>query len=173
MSHNCPNCGAPVTSYICEYCGTVLKKPDKTAKVLDKICELELERKEKAVQDLSRLVVQTSQELQTQCLLDQLNYYGIDTQIRNMRDSINVGMASQVCNIQQSMLNTYVQTQANIYTCSHDIYQEVHERDVTAITAKEEESSSGRDYSKLILVLVVFIFIIIEAFFLIQFFESL
>lgn len=22
--YNCPNCGAPVTSHICEYCGTVI-----------------------------------------------------------------------------------------------------------------------------------------------------
>lgn len=26
---NCPNCGAPITSYICEYCGTELEKPKK------------------------------------------------------------------------------------------------------------------------------------------------
>ena len=24
---NCPNCGAPITSYECEYCGTVFEDP--------------------------------------------------------------------------------------------------------------------------------------------------
>lgn len=27
--YNCPNCGAPITSYICEYCGTEFEKPKK------------------------------------------------------------------------------------------------------------------------------------------------
>ncbi len=28
-SCNCPNCGAPITSDICEYCGTEFEKPKK------------------------------------------------------------------------------------------------------------------------------------------------
>lgn len=27
MDTNCPNCGAPITSYRCEYCGTKFESP--------------------------------------------------------------------------------------------------------------------------------------------------
>lgn len=30
---NCPNCGAPIKSHQCEYCGTVFADPDKHAKI--------------------------------------------------------------------------------------------------------------------------------------------
>lgn len=171
--YNCPNCGAPLKHNYCEYCGTVFKRSDGLSKTLDKLCEMELERKNRELDEYRQRIRNVNRDYQMQTLLNQLNAYSIDTQIMNVRGSINTGMASQMCNIQQSMLNANASTQANIFTCNHNICQEMHERDVTAMTAKAEELSSGREYSKLILILVVFIFIILEVFFLIQFFGSL
>jgi len=115
---NCPNCGAPVSSYICEYCGTEFEKPKK------KMSDEEMResfanfvRKQKLVDELKRQQrladLQASQEWQTQNLLNALNIYGVNTQIMNMRDSINTSMALQNCSLRDQMYNASMLT--NVY----------------------------------------------------------
>lgn len=103
---NCPNCGAPISSYICEYCGTEFEKPKKV---------LTDEEKRESFADFIReqklAQMKASQEWQTQQLLNTLNTYSVQTQIANIRDSVNVHMV-QTCNLQDSM-KAY-QSQINI-----------------------------------------------------------
>lgn len=48
---NCPNCGAPITSYVCEYCGTV-----HDSKLINKSTMLKIENerleKQMAIEEL-------------------------------------------------------------------------------------------------------------------------
>lgn len=50
---NCPNCGAPINSYICEYCGTEVKHYEPTENLDDLIRQRRLAE------------IQASQEFQT------------------------------------------------------------------------------------------------------------
>lgn len=115
---NCPNCGAPITSYICEYCGTELEKPKK--KLSDEELResfAEFVRKQKLVDELKRqqrqAELQASQAWQTQNLLNSLNSYIVNTQIMNMQDSINASMTSQTCSLHDQMYNVSMLT--NVY----------------------------------------------------------
>lgn len=97
---NCPNCGAPVSSYTCEYCGTELEKPKKILSDAEKRESFaNLVRK----QQIDRM--QASQEWQTQQILNTLNTYSVQTQIANIRDSLNT-------NIWQSQCYNYQDSQA-------------------------------------------------------------
>lgn len=115
---NCPNCGAPITSYICEYCGTEFEKPKKTLPDEENDSRL-LNLQEK----LRQAKLQASQEWQTQNLLNSLNSYNGNTQIMNMRDSINSAMAYQTCSLHDQMFNATMQT--NIYPVNNDIEQDI------------------------------------------------
>lgn len=57
QSCNCPNCGAPISGYICEYCGTEVKHYEPTEDLDDLIRQRRLAE------------IQASQEFQTRCLL--------------------------------------------------------------------------------------------------------
>jgi len=115
---NCPNCGAPVNSYICEYCGTELEKPKKKLSD-DEMREsfAEFARKQRQAE------LQASQEWQTQNLLNALNIYGVNTQIMNMQDSIKSAMLSQSCSLHDQMFNATMQT--NIYPVKNDVEQDI------------------------------------------------
>lgn len=80
---NCPNCGAPISGYICEYCGTEVKHYEPTEDLDDLIRQRRLAE------------IQASQEFQTRCLLNTLNNFTIDTQIMNIQDSINTAVDSK------------------------------------------------------------------------------
>lgn len=115
---NCPNCGAPISNYICEYCGTEFEKPKK--KMPDEEMResfAELVRKQR------RVDLQASQEWQRQNLLNTLNIYGVNTQIMNIQDSINTSMALQACSLHDQMYNASMQT--NSYPMSNDIEQQI------------------------------------------------
>lgn len=103
---NCPNCGAPISSYICEYCGTEFEKPKK-------VLTDEEKRESFAgfVREQKLAQMKASQEWQTQQLLNTLNTYSVQTQIANIRDSINAHML-QTCNFQDSMMA--FQSQINV-----------------------------------------------------------
>lgn len=100
---NCPNCGAPISSYICEYCGTEFEKPKKV---------LTDEEKRESFADFVReqklRQIPYYQEWQTRNLLN-----GVNTQIMNMRDSINTSMALQNCSLRDQMYNASMLT--NVY----------------------------------------------------------
>lgn len=106
--HNCPNCGAPITSYICEYCGTAFEKPKKKLSD-DEMREsfAELARKQRQAE------LQASQEWQTQNLLNTINRYNVNTQIMNMRDNINSVIAYQTCSLHDQMRSASMLT--NVY----------------------------------------------------------
>lgn len=106
--HNCPNCGAPITSYICEYCGTEFEKPKKKLSDEENDSHL-LNLQEK----LRQAELQASQEWQTQNLLNTINSYNVNTQIMNMRDSINSVIAYQTCSLHDQMYNASILT--NVY----------------------------------------------------------
>lgn len=103
---NCPNCGAPISSYICEYCGTEFEKPKKVLTNEEK-----RESLANFVREQKLRQIQTSQEWQTQQLLNTLNTYSVQTQIANIRDSINTHML-QTYNFKDSMMA--YQSQINI-----------------------------------------------------------
>ena len=116
--YNCPNCGAPISSYICEYCGTEFEKPKKKMPDEDmRESFANFVRKQKLVDELKRqqrrTELQASQEWQTQNLLNALNIYGVNTQIMNMQDSINASMALQNCSLRDQMYNASMLT--NVY----------------------------------------------------------
>lgn len=56
---NCPNCGAPISGYICEYCGTTFEDPNLT----------NLKR------ETNHLRILLAQQEQTNCILDALGRY--------------------------------------------------------------------------------------------------
>ena len=123
---NCPNCGAPISSYICEYCGTEFEKPKKKLsyeEMRESFAEAEIVRKQKLIDELKRqqrrAELQASQEWQTQNLFNAINGYNVNTQIMNMRDSINSAMAYQTCSLHDQMYNASMQT--NIYPMTNDI----------------------------------------------------
>lgn len=78
---NCPNCGAPVNSYICEYCGTEFEKPKK---------KLSDEEARESFADFARkqrlAELQASQEWQTQKLLNSLMNNNIEQEIPISKD---------------------------------------------------------------------------------------
>lgn len=120
---NCPNCGAPINNYICEYCGTEFENPKK--KLSDEEMREsfgEFARKQKLIEELKsqqkQAELQASQEWQTQNLLNALNIYGVNTQIMNMQDSINASMAYQTRSLHDQMYNASVPT--NVYPNSDD-----------------------------------------------------
>ena len=103
---NCPNCGAPISSYICEYCGTEFEKPKKVLTDEEKRESfVEFARKQQLNQK------QASQEWQKQQILNTLNSYSVQNQIANIRDSINTHML-QTCNFQDSTMA--FQSQINV-----------------------------------------------------------
>lgn len=115
---NCPNCGAPLTSYICEYCGTEFEKPKK--KLSDEEMResfAEFTRKQRQAE------LQASQAWQTQILLNTINGYNVNTQIMNIQSSINASMSNQICSLHDQMRNASIQ--ANIYPANHDIEQKI------------------------------------------------
>lgn len=115
---NCPNCGAPISGYICEYCGTEFEKPRK------KLSDEEMRESFAEFTRKQRLAkLQASQEWQTQNLLNTLNSYNVNTQIMNMRDSINSAMALQTCSLHDQMYNVSMQT--NVYPVNNDIEQKI------------------------------------------------
>lgn len=111
---NCPNCGAPITNYICEYCGTILdpvrarqvdhEMNERYQKLLDKISELELAR------------VQTAQELQMQHMVYMLR--------DNLRNAAQVSEADRlwlqaqncICDTRTSINSDLANLQSNLYT---------------------------------------------------------
>jgi len=111
---NCPNCGAPIASYICEYCGTKFERPKK--ELLD---EEWRESFDELVRKQRQAELQASQEWQTQSLLNTirgLSYdsYNLNThQIMNMRDNINSVIAYQTCSLHDQMYNASMLT--NVY----------------------------------------------------------
>lgn len=102
---NCPNCGAPVMNYICEYCGTELEKPKKVLS--------DQEAREsfvKLVRQQQQAQLQASQIAQTQQIINSLNAYSSQTQIMNIRDSIDSSMIQAQSYIYQDSMSPY-QTQ--------------------------------------------------------------
>lgn len=91
---NCPNCGAPVSSYICEYCGTEFEKPKKVLTDEEK-----RESFASFVREQKLAQMKASQEWQSQQILNTLNAYSVQTQIANIRDSINTNMHQSQTNI--------------------------------------------------------------------------
>lgn len=149
---NCPNCGAPINSYICEYCGTEFEKP-KTV--------LTDEEKRESFADFvrkqRRAELQASQEWQTQNLLNSLNSYIVNAQIMNMRDSINVSMASQACSLHDQMYNASMQT--NIYPANHDIEQK--EKPLYIESVNQEANTLAHGINILCVSLVLFLILVL------------
>lgn len=116
---NCPNCGAPVSSYICEYCGTEFEKPKK--KLTDEETResfAEFARKQRQAE------IQASQEWQTQNLLNTINSYNVNSQIMNMRDSINASVSNQFCSLHDQM-HYIASMQTNVYPVKNNIEQKI------------------------------------------------
>lgn len=103
---NCPNCGAPISSYICEYCGTEFEKPKKVLTDEEK-----RESFASFVREQKLAQMKASQEWQTRQILNTLNTYSVQTQIANIRDNIGTRML-QTCNFQDSMIT--FQSQINV-----------------------------------------------------------
>lgn len=103
---NCPNCGAPITSYICEYCGTEFEKPKK-------VLTDEEKRESFAgfVREQKLAQTKASQEWQAWQILSSLNAYSSQSLIANIMNSANNSI-SQACNLQDQM-NAY-HSQINI-----------------------------------------------------------
>lgn len=127
---NCPNCGAPISSYICEYCGTEFEKPKKVLTDEEKRESfVEFARKQQLNQ------IQASQEWQKQQILNTLNTYSVQTQIANIRDSVNAHTI-QTCSLQDSM-KAY-QSQISISPYQGPKVKEKPKEEKKAKTADEE-----------------------------------
>ena len=66
---NCPNCGAPITGPICEYCGTTYESPEYHA---EKIAD--------AKREIKRLELEMAQIAQTQQLLSVIKPFNAFTE---------------------------------------------------------------------------------------------
>lgn len=78
-------------NYICEYCGTELEKPKKVLS--------DQETREsfvKFVRQQQQAQLQASQIAQTQQIINSLNAYSSQTQIMNIRDSINMYQSQMI-----------------------------------------------------------------------------
>jgi DNA-directed RNA polymerase subunit RPC12/RpoP len=149
---NCPNCGAPITSYICEYCGTEFEKPKK--KLSDEEMResfAEFARKQRQAE------LHASQEWQTQNLLNTINSYNVNTQIMNMQNSINSAMALQTCSLRDQMYNASIQT--NIYPANHDIEQK--EKPLYIESVNKEANALVHGINVLCISLVLFLILVL------------
>ena len=106
---NCPNCGAPITGCICEYCGTEFEKPKKVLTDYKK-----RESFAGFVREQKLAQMKASQDYQTWQILSSLNTYSSQTQIANIRDSINTHML-QTCNFQDRKAAYHSQTNISPY----------------------------------------------------------
>lgn len=68
---NCPNCGAPISGPLCEYCGTIFSSQEKP-KQMTLPSELEYLLHYKQTQML-QATLEVSQHYQTQMILQSLN----------------------------------------------------------------------------------------------------
>lgn len=155
--YNCPNCGAPISSYICEYCGTEFEKPKK--KMSDeKMREsfAEFARKQKQAE------LQASQEWQTQNLLNALNIYGVNTQIMNMRDSINTSMTLQNCSLRDQMYDASMLT--NVYPANHDAEQKEKPLHIESVNQEADVLAHGINVLCVSLVLFLILVLIVVAY---------
>lgn len=145
--YNCPNCGAPLKHNYCEYCGTVFKRSDGVSKTLDKLCEMELERKNRELDEYRQRIRDVNRDYQTQALLNQLNVYSIDTQIMNIRDSINTSMASQVSNLHQGMLNSMLQTSSMLVNNGSQQISSIQKSDIQLDNTNSSELEQSKSKS--------------------------
>lgn len=167
--HNCPNCGAPLASDICEYCGTEFEKPKK--KLLD--AEMQdffgetIARKQKLIDELKRqqrrAELQVSQEWQTQNLFNAINGYNVNTQIMNMQDSINASMALQTCSLHDQMYNASMQT--NIYPVNHDIEQKEKLWYIESVNQEADTLAHGINVLCVSLVLFLILVLVVVAYY--------
>lgn len=100
MKHtNCPNCGAPITNYICDYCGTILEEPEIDEYKLYANDEI-IETVRKTHLDTYKTYNQQIEEYRSK--LAQLELEALQTQqTSSILNQINVGMTMNYDQIRQ------------------------------------------------------------------------
>ena len=104
-SRNCPNCGAPITSYICEYCDTVL---DSEAYLAEKRRLQELKDQQQRIEkDLRDAQLRMALQSQTQMIQQSYGTYSSPFQSlqANQADLLQLQLLNCIANTRDQLTN--------------------------------------------------------------------
>ena len=104
-SCNCPNCGAPITSYICEYCDTVL---DTEAYLAEKRRLQELKDQQQRIEeDLRNTQLRMALQSQNQMIQQSYGIYSSPFQSlqANQSDLLKLQLLNCIANTRDQLVN--------------------------------------------------------------------
>ena len=132
---NCPNCGAPVTGPICEYCGSVLDQAE-----IDRQ-ERDLVEKQRQYEELLRRWQQSVIKAELgQSIMNRMNYYGYS-------------MSQCCCDTRtQMMQQSILQSQEYVQKPVPVVIEQV-----------EQEPIEDSSFPKVVIILVSIIFVLLAA----------
>lgn len=91
---NCPNCGAPITNYICEYCGTVFDNSEvatlyaDSQKMLNQLTERQRQYEmEKACAELKAAISEQNNQIYLNCINSFKMYRPLDITTISWQDN--------------------------------------------------------------------------------------